>query len=480
MCKHGLFIVICIVLCISTGLAAISFIIPREPLSMDVADIDLDGNFDVVIGHEGVATPGHTYPAITLLRNFHNNTFTSIDTSYAYPAYIESIKFAKMNEDNYPDLVVWYNGYSVPNYLAYMRVFFNDNGSIGNPTDFLLTNITNTGYFRFVCADVNGDGLDDGFFVSNPNHLWTSTINSGNNTFSNPISDYLSFPPQAVTSGDLTGDGVDDILVSGHPLTMFSYENNIWTSAVIDSVNHISDSVICDMDNDGENEIVTYLIPLAGDDCVLTIYDKQNGQYVIMYQHIYSFVSSLAVFDYNNDGLPDLLLFNKLITNLGNLTFSEPNILPFATAGNKNVFADMDHNGYLDILSFITDYPSYITRFYIYFNDGNGNFLPDPIVENNDNHNEPIPQIQLSCYPNPFNTYVKNSFTLPQGCHKGTLQIFNLKGEIVRKISLVNDRNEVEWDGSDSMQRAVSPGIYFIRIVASNNQTHTKKILKLK
>lgn len=479
MGKHGLLIVICIVLSISGSLAAVSFIIPREPLSMDVADIDLDGNYDVAIGHEGVAVPNHTYPAITLLRNFQNNSFTSIDSPYAYPGYIGAIHFSDMNNDQFPELLILYGEYIGSTGYAYTRIFHNNAGFYLNPTDYLTT--TDVSFFDFILSDVDGDGHKDPICISNSGHLWTSMFNLDNYTFSPTIINQLTYPPQSVTSGDLTGDGIDDILISGQPLTLFSYANDNWSETIVDPINFISDSVICDMDNDGENEIVTYQIPGAGNDCILRIYDKQNGQFIIVYQHIYSFVSSLAVFDYNNDDLPDILLFNKLITNMGNYAFSEPGILPFATAGNKNVFADMDHNGYLDILSFITDYPSYITRFYIYFNDGNGNFLADPIVANDDNHNEPIPQIKLSCYPNPFNPSTTICFSLPKEM-KCSIDVFNIKGQKVKSLlkgTQIKGSHKIVWDGTDDSGRSVSSGMYFYKLTTPE-RVLTNKMIMLK
>ncbi|MDP3114052.1 MAG: FG-GAP-like repeat-containing protein [Candidatus Cloacimonadaceae bacterium] len=450
------------------------------PLSIDVSDIDLDGRIDVAIGHSNTGGDVNNNPAITLLRNFHNGTFASIDTSYVQPAYVETIKFAKMNEDNYPDLVITHGEYHDATPHHYMRVFYNNMGYYDAPTDHLLTTIWNTTYFWFTCADVNGDGLDDPAFASNPNDLWTAAINLGNNQFSEPISMNLGFSPQAITNGDLTGDGIDDILISGWPLTMFSYINGTWHPTIIDNGGMASESAICDIDNDGDNDIVTYLIPPMGDDCTLRIYENQNGQFSLRFQRIYSFPSGLSVFDYNNDNLPDFLLANKLVTNLGNFTFSEPKILHYSTGGNPKSFADLDHNGYLDILAIAYDYENNRGLLYLNFNDGNGNFLPYPPTENIDDTNINPPHIQLSSFPNPFKTTVTISYTLPKVYAEGKISIFNIKGERVKTISINSKMSNVLWDGTDEHKKTVASGIYFYRLVTDTNISKTHKMLMLK
>jgi hypothetical protein len=476
-------IAIAIILFIEAQLAQIEAIlveIPRYPLSIDVSDIDLDGNIDVVIGHSNSGNEVDNNPAITILRDFQNGAFASIDTSYTQPAYLETIKFAKMNEDNYPDIVIPYGEYQGDTGYIYMRVFYNDMGYYDTPTDYFLTTIPNTGYFNYTCADVNGDGLDDGVFPSNPNHILTSVINLGNNHFYAPISIDIGFPPQAIQHGDLSDDGIDDILITGSLLTMFSYVNGTFHPTVIENNGMSNEAEICDVDNDGDNDIVTYSIPPMGDDCTLRIYENQNGQFSQRFQQIYSFPSGLSVFDYNNDNLPDFLLANRLVTNLGYYAFSEPELLHYSTGGNPKVFADLDHNGYLDILSIVYDYENIRGLLYLNFNEGNGNFIPYPPTENIDDTNiNPLP-IQLSSFPNPFKTTVTLSYTIPEVYAEGKISIFNIKGERVKTLPINDKKSNVIWDGTDDHRKPIAAGIYFYRLVTDTQNSKTQRMLLLK
>jgi len=70
------------------------------------------------------------------------------------------------------------------------------------------------------------------------------------------------------------------------------------------------------------------------------------------------------------------------------------------------------------------------------------------------------------CYPNPFNPATTIRFVLAQN-RKVRLQIFNLRGELVR--TLVNKEmprgvHEVRWNGRDKAGRMAASGIYFYRL----------------
>ncbi len=69
-------------------------------------------------------------------------------------------------------------------------------------------------------------------------------------------------------------------------------------------------------------------------------------------------------------------------------------------------------------------------------------------------------------YPNPFNAETNIRYTLPEEAHV-TLQIFNIKGQLVR--TLVNEIEQagfkdVRWLGKDSSGLDVSSGMYFIQL----------------
>lgn len=97
---------------------------------------------------------------------------------------------------------------------------------------------------------------------------------------------------------------------------------------------------------------------------------------------------------------------------------------------------------------------------------------------------DPLPQvreIQLTCYPNPFNTNTLIRYSLSIRTHV-KLELFNLAGQKV--ASLVDEiqssgRKSIMWEGLDDRGQPVSSGIYFCKI-SCNNLTKTEKIALLR
>ena len=88
--------------------------------------------------------------------------------------------------------------------------------------------------------------------------------------------------------------------------------------------------------------------------------------------------------------------------------------------------------------------------------------------------------IDLKCYPNPFNPTTTISFNLTAKDTKNAkLTIFNLKGQKIRQFSIFNSQSSIVWDGKDQTNKPVSSGIYFYKLRHSN-YTSTKKMILLK
>lgn len=66
-------------------------------------------------------------------------------------------------------------------------------------------------------------------------------------------------------------------------------------------------------------------------------------------------------------------------------------------------------------------------------------------------------------YPNPFNCQLTLDFSLPTGSKNVTLDIFDLKGQLVWSYSSV-PKNSVIWSGVDNKGMALESGIYLVRI----------------
>ncbi len=105
-------------------------------------------------------------------------------------------------------------------------------------------------------------------------------------------------------------------------------------------------------------------------------------------------------------------------------------------------------------------------------------FIPDAMSTVGERETLPAAFALLGNHPNPFNPSTTISFTLPE---PGTaeLTIYDITGRKVRE--LVSERrsagtHSVVWDGRDSLERAVSSGVYLSRMTA-NGRTATRKML---
>ncbi len=85
-------------------------------------------------------------------------------------------------------------------------------------------------------------------------------------------------------------------------------------------------------------------------------------------------------------------------------------------------------------------------------------------------------------YPNPFNPSTIISFALEAESYV-ELIIYNVKGEIIK--SIFSDRvyadqtTSVIWDGNDKLDKQVSSGVYFYKLI-TNTKEYQKKMLLMK
>ncbi|RLC48016.1 MAG: hypothetical protein DRI23_10800 [Candidatus Cloacimonadota bacterium] len=116
--------------------------------------------------------------------------------------------------------------------------------------------------------------------------------------------------------------------------------------------------------------------------------------------------------------------------------------------------------------------------------------------------------VNLSCYPNPFNPSTTISFSVPQTSSFVNLEIYNLKGQKVKNlsVSLSSAQQSIEgygkinsnvsrpstelrmtqagsntysivWNGTDDNDQPVSSGVYLVRLNTGNTQVSKKMLL---
>jgi len=207
---------------------------------------------------------------------------------------------------------------------------------------------------------------------------------------------------------------------------------------------------------------------------------------------------------YNEDGDEDYVEWANIAeiyitaSNDGGASWSEP-IIMNAKVGDDNYapelqgimpcyiypgneIQDLGDNWGLVHLMFLDDngFGSYTQG----FGENNGGTMMYSAVKINfgfggSDADEPVvvvPNAQLGQnYPNPFNGNTTINFSLDEGISAGTIEIFNIKGQLVKEFSINDDNSEVIWDASNQ-----ASGIYFYKMKSGGRYTSTKKMILLK
>lgn len=96
-----------------------------------------------------------------------------------------------------------------------------------------------------------------------------------------------------------------------------------------------------------------------------------------------------------------------------------------------------------------------------------------------DNQLLPESPILLQNYPNPFNPSTTIEFSLPT-YSEWTVEIYNVTGQMIRTFNgSAVGKVELEWDGTSLNNTDVASGVYFYKLITSD-QTLSRKMLLLK
>jgi len=101
--------------------------------------------------------------------------------------------------------------------------------------------------------------------------------------------------------------------------------------------------------------------------------------------------------------------------------------------------------------------------------DQTNEFLREGYI-NTDNssggNTEVFPYVKATNYPNPFNPATTISYTLPRHISQTNLsiEIFNIKGQMICNIPISKIQDQVSWNGKDNNGYPVSTGVYNYRV----------------
>lgn len=231
-----------------------------------------------------------------------------------------------------------------PGYTGYSGLFQNSNGVFSENLNVALSQIM---YSSIAVGDLNGDNKKD-FIITGTKTDDSSVVfeiyyNNGDGTFTkNTTSGIVGVNFGSVEIGDLTNDGIPDIVVNG----------NIGSEYVTKVYKQNADRTFVDL-NAG----------LLG-----------------------TYFSAVKIFDADSDGFPDLLVTGfsssnipetKLYINSGAGIFTEKTITIPGIYFSSIDAVDIDGDSNIDLLISGTDYTP-TPSLTIYRNDGLGNFTAQP------------------------------------------------------------------------------------------------------
>ncbi len=461
--------------------------LPKKAIAVFAGDIDNDNDIDIITGHEvssgDIVLEGKSF---AVLKNDGAGYFAISDTSKSYLGYQDDIFAVDINNDQWKELVTFYGVLSSGIVHRFLRIWYNDNGDFNEYFDVDLN--TSDPFTGMSYCDFNGDGFIDIVLYANPYQIWGILYNDGNGNFESPLYYDLSYPPQHIECKDLNNDGKDEIIISGWPVEIYWYDSiNGFTQTILDDA-PFTRTKICDIDNDGDYDIVAFeFVPTFFTD--VCVFRNDEGIFTkIQLLQFQPMAEEVLVSDFNNDSLPDLaFLFNnrgepygmklgiQINYNDGNYQFNQNDSIIMYYGGEwwrHFTSADLDGNGFIDLA---------VVRYYTYsssntlelmYNDGAGNFQPTPVVST---YNLKSPTSFL-CYPNPFDKTLNISYQ--STTDKTEFVLYNSSGKQLKNsiIHSAPGNNDVSWVNAGN---GIPAGVYFIAYRVNDKIINIQKVIKL-
>jgi len=225
-------------------------------------------------------------------------------------------------------------------------------------------------------ADFSGDGHSDMALISFggcvPGCPLTVSLGQTNNTFLTKSTAITGIVDGIVTAiGDLNGDGIQDVVVTGGGLLQVWRGNGdgTFTKGITSDISSFtggggidfSGAAIVDIDGDGRKDLVLAPLLLIGStfftapQAMMILYGNGDGTFqppaFVPLSHYYP---HLKVADLNQDGRPDLVLNDDVgiavIMNLGNRSFEDESHYVAGTAIAGVNVADVNGDGFPDLI----------------------------------------------------------------------------------------------------------------------------------
>ncbi|MCX6306006.1 MAG: FG-GAP-like repeat-containing protein [Bacteroidetes bacterium] len=459
------------------------YIIPIAAYSISSADLDMDGDVDIVTGHN-YNSQTH-WGGISIILNSGYGYFNLEDTLYFFGW--QAVLCEQLDNDSLPEIIMKKETTNT----EYIGILYNNNCA---DSLFLNTNKYD-GIEGITSGDIDGNGFKDIAFYCNAKRYWGVFYNYGYRNFSPPeFHNVIGTYPSNIACGDLNGDGRDDVVLSGQITEVFYSLPSGFQQVVLESNDYKDMLAIVDFDGDGDNDLLTATFANR-----LVMYRNINDSALQALPWVSTQISSmnLATVDFNNDNLPDIAFLTmypdtsgtgitytiggiNIFYNLGNFQLSTPQFVSLTNYDeswrNFHV-ADFDGNGYKDfaVIRALTNQTSTLE---LLFNDGNGNFVGTPVgINGQTNKNQ---DAGLTCFPNPFHGSATFTFDIEQPALV-ELDVYDLRGNLIRcltKEKLKSGQYSISWQGFDNRMNACESGAYLGCIKVNGTVRQAVKLIR--
>ena len=417
-----IFVLIFLLACLST-IHASEYRVPKKPASVTVADMNLDGYPDIILGHDPNSENG--WAGLTILTNNGNGTFTISDTIFLFAGQ-SSVHAKNIDVNPYPEVFAKFYNYQLNN--EFIAVIKNTNS---DSIELFPVN-TIEGINSFEVEDVGIDSSKDIVLILHLGKFLGIMHGNTSGGFSSPIIMNLGFHPSGLAVGKINDDDRNDIAIcgNGNVIKLFINKPNGFDSLNI-NVGQISltDIKIKDINNDSKNEIVAIDGGIPGTRKRLMVYSKDaNGIFQLSFSKwIDEAMSKIFIADLNNDSFNDIIynptlyypnssyevFHTYILFNNKDGTFQDPVNYYTGICSHILYAVDLDGNGWKDIITLNYDFynpPPDTCSIHILFNDGTGIFQEDPVVGIRDEGLKATTFNLYQNYPNPFNSSTKISW----------------------------------------------------------------------
>jgi hypothetical protein len=427
----------------------------------------MDGDNDIVVGHNYSSQT--QWSGISILLNDGAGHFFLHDSVFLYSGQSDVLM---QNFNNLPNKEIIASYIDSQTNLKFVAVINDFN--LADISYLPLNTLESINDKAF--GDVNGDGNMDIVIASHDGLFWGVLYSDGIGNFSFPEFNYVSdYFPTELTCGNLNGDNRDDVVVCGQSTEVyFSYPTG-FQLMVLETNNYKEGASITDFDLDGDNDLLTFTGNLVGDvSCVKFFENLGNNIFdtlgEVYFQHAFD---KFLIADFDNDSLQDILfqLTNHtgyiIYYNKGNFQLGDSLFVPLPPSnpeeGWRNCYSeDMDGNGYFDIISIKTLYVYLPDNLVILFNDGNGNFVENPITSINESMT--VESQQFTCYPNPFFSETNIKYQIKESSFVD-ISVYTLSGELIKVITHHQQKggiHSIKWDGLDNGGKPCKSGPHLL------------------